>query len=148
MKKTETVKSNVASCEDTTKKPALNKRNASCIRLRQATTKTQGLNGEGWSQCGCPNGTVGNTHRICAPDEKNCNSCGQDYWMRIGEYSYFDELYRNEHPKEDSSIECVNLDVDPNAGMGRASKNAGSTKIATRCGRTMPITRPLPEDAA
>ena len=97
---------------------SLQKRNESCSLLKRSTEKTDTINGQGWAQCTCRNGTLGDDHRACAPGESQCSACDSRHWMRIGEYSYFDELYRNEHPKEDSSIQCVNLDVDPKAGHG------------------------------
>ena len=56
-------------------------RNASCTNLQSAVQKTTKLSGDGWSQCDCPNGTVRNQHSVCAPEQTNCVSCEDNYWM-------------------------------------------------------------------
>jgi len=67
-------------CESNDRAPSLRDRNAMCAQTKGALVLRNSLQGRGWAQCKCPNGTLGDPHRICDSDEMYCSSCNEGYW--------------------------------------------------------------------
>ena len=59
-------KQRAETCESSIKAPSLQSRNKTCNHLRKSLGTRAQSQRNGWSQCQCPNGTLGNDHSICA----------------------------------------------------------------------------------
>ena len=64
----------------TVEQSAQNKRNESCALLKKSKDKSDNINGLGWSQCACPEGTLKNDHGVCPDGETSCASCSSEFW--------------------------------------------------------------------
>ena len=75
-------KETATSCEQNEKTASLASRNQTCTGLRLAKGQNDILNGDGWAQCGCPNGISKDDHEICAPNTENCVECNSKYYLK------------------------------------------------------------------
>ena len=108
-------------------------RNASCTNLQSAVQKTTELSGDGWSQCDCPNGTVRNQHSVCAPEQTDCVSCEDNYWIDGNKCKPVTSCKDNEYafspPKRDKDRLCRPLTV---CGQNQFESRGPGTRPYTR----------------
>lgn len=81
----QTIKQDTIDCETDDKDPILTQRNTSCQKVRGVVKVLLEANGEGWSQCSCPNGILKDTHGICPKDKYSCNACYDDFFKETSE---------------------------------------------------------------
>lgn len=115
--------STVTTCEQDKKSPELESRQQMCKKLRSATDLTDTLNGQGWAQCDCPNGTLEDDHLICSGDQTSCASCNEGFWMKSHEnFKSCEPLlecelgatYETKAPTPTSNRECSPVRTCPN----------------------------------
>lgn len=103
-------------CESSNKAPSLQRRNETCNHLSDSLDKRSQLQGNGWAQCQCPNGTLGDDHSICAPGWTNCSACDSGYWMKLGAFNKCNKVktcntnqYETVSPTATRDRQCANL---------------------------------------